>query len=73
MDNSFLRSFLKAREAMASGSETKRKGDPDKVIIREEKSDKGITLMSIIEECPPKAKILEYLRKRIEEIEAEDE
>lgn len=73
MDNAFLRNFLKAREAMtAEASKPKAKGSSDKVIKLEE-PEKGVSLMTIIEDCPPKAKVLEYLRRRIEEIEAEED
>jgi hypothetical protein len=70
MDNAFLRSFLKARETMTS--EKKKSADTDKVIVGEEKKG-GITMMTIIEDCPPKSKVLEYFRKRIEELEADDD
>lgn len=71
MDNAFLRNFLKAREAQTS--EKKKSPDTDKVIAGSGESKKGITLLTIIEDTPPKSKVLEYLRHRIDELEADDD
>ena len=71
MDNSFLRNFIKARNTtQASG--TKKTGDPDKVIPLEKQETK-ISINTIIEDCPPKAKVMEYLRHRIEELEEDSD
>jgi len=67
MDNAFLASFLKARAALANDvASSKSKTTPDKP------RKITMTMASIIEECPPKSKVLEYLRKRIEEMEDDD-
>jgi hypothetical protein len=74
MDNGFLRSFLKARASMnTSGSSAPAKGSSGSTIPLMEEEHKGITLITIIEESPPKAKVLEYLRSRIMELEADDD
>jgi hypothetical protein len=64
--NKFLQNFLKSREAMtASDAKSSKKTSSA--------PEKGkITLITIVEDCPPKSKVLEYLRQRIEELE-EDE
>lgn len=73
MDNAFLRNFLKAREAQTT-SEKKKSADSDKTTIGlPESASGGITLATIIEDCPPKSKVLEYLRRRIDELEADDD
>ena len=70
MDNSFLRNFIKVRNIAQSGE--KKKGDPDKVIPLEKQETK-ISINTIIEDCPPKAKVMEYLRHRIEELEEDSD
>ncbi len=65
-DNQFLASFLKARMALMNESGPSKKGDT----VKEDK--KVMSLSTIIEDCPPKAKVLEYLRMRIEELEEDD-
>lgn len=71
MDNTFLANFLRSRQALTS--EKKKPADTDKVIAGKEEVKGGITLMTIIEDCPPKSKVLEYLRHRIDELEADDD
>jgi hypothetical protein len=63
--NKFLQQFLKARESMTA-AQTK----PSAKAKASE--NPKTTLITIIEDCPPKSKVLEYLRQRIEELE-EDE
>ena len=71
MDNSFLRNFIKARNTtQASGA--KKTGNPDKVIPLEKQETK-ISINTIIEDCPSKAKVMEYLRHRIEELEEDSD
>jgi len=74
MDNAFLRHFLQGRQALATASEKdKKKGSSGSTIpIEKEEQKKGVTYASIIEDCPPKAKVLEYIRGRIEELEEDD-
>ncbi len=64
--NKFLQNFLKAREAMTASD-----AKPSAKASSKPESAK-ISLITIIEDCPPKSKVLEYLRQRIEELE-EDE
>jgi hypothetical protein len=74
MDNAFLRHFLQGRQALANASEKdKKKGSSESTIpTAKEEQKKGVTYASIIEDCPPKAKVLEYIRGRIEELEEDD-
>ena len=67
MDNRFLNQFLKGRQALANDMESASKPKHDAPA-----SHKGITMATIIEDCPPKSKVLEYFRKRIEELEDSD-
>jgi hypothetical protein len=77
MDNGFLRSFLKARAAMNTSAPAPTpkasKGASESTIPLGGDEPSGITLATIIEESPPKAKVLEFLRKRILELEADDD
>jgi hypothetical protein len=77
MDNGFLRNFLKARAAMNTSAPVPAakasKGASESTISLEADEPSGITLATIIEESPPKAKVLEFLRKRILELEADDD
>lgn len=75
MDNGFLRSFLKARAAMntSAPAPAAKKGASESTIPLGGDEPSGITLATIIEESPPKAKVLEFLRKRILELEADDD
>ena len=66
MDNRFLNSFLKMRSSLANDSASK----PS---TADAPRKAGITINTIIEDKPPKSKVLEYFRKRIEEIEDSDE
>jgi hypothetical protein len=63
MDNRFLNNFLKSRQALANDMESASK--PKSTTP----AKKGISISTIIEDKPPKSKVLEYFRKRIEEIE----
>jgi hypothetical protein len=38
-----------------------------------EKQEAKLSINTIIEDCPPKAKVLEYLRHRIEELEEDSD
>ena len=69
MDNMFLKNFMKMRNAQDASSKPK-KEVPSSLIDMEEVT--GPSYMKIIEEKPPKPVVLEYLRKRIEELEEED-
>ena len=75
MDNAFLRHFLQGRQALATASDRDKKksgGSESTIPIAKEEQKKGVTYASIIEDCPPKAKVLEYIRGRIEELEEDD-
>jgi hypothetical protein len=63
MDNRFLNNFLKGRQALANDMESASKPKNDTP------AKKGMSIATIIEDKPPKSKVLEYFRKRIEEIE----
>jgi hypothetical protein len=65
MDNRFLSNFLKMRSSLANDSASKpsRADAPRKT---------AVSINTIIEDKPPKSKVLEYFRKRIEEIEDSD-
>lgn len=67
MDNRFLNQFLKGRMALANDVDKGNKG------TKEEKPRKTtVSVATIIEDCPPKSVVLEYFRKRIEELEDSD-
>lgn len=63
MDNRFLNNFLKSRQALANDMQSASKPKKDTP------APKGMSMATIIEDKPPKSKVLEYFRKRIEEIE----
>jgi hypothetical protein len=67
MDNRFLNNFLKGRQSLAndmeSASKPSKAGKPPKTTI---------SVATIIEDKPPKSKVMEYFRKRIEELEDSD-
>ena len=63
MDNRFLNQFLKGRQALANNMESASKPKSSTP------AKKGMSISTIIEDKPPKSKVLEYFRKRIEEIE----
>jgi hypothetical protein len=63
MDNRFLNNFLKGRQALANDMQSASKPSKDTP------AKKGISMSTIIEDKPPKSKVLEYFRNRIEEIE----
>jgi hypothetical protein len=63
MDNAFLASFLKARQSMLVDTGKKTESKP---------ATATVTLQTIVDDCPGKAKVLEYLKQRIAELE-EDE
>jgi len=63
MDNAFLASFLKARQSMLVDTGKKSESKPAAATV---------TLQTIVDDCPGKAKVLEYLKQRIAELE-EDE
>lgn len=68
MENGLLRDFFRKREVMArnvvSAPAKATKGTPNKF------TDKGgISLPDIIESKPKPAKVIEYFRKRAEELE----
>lgn len=63
MDNAFLASFLKARQTMLVDTGKKVESKPAAATV---------TLQTIVDDCPPKAKVLEYLRQRIAELEEDD-
>jgi hypothetical protein len=67
-DNMFLKNFMKMRTATAPPAG--KKEVPANLIDMEEIT--GPTYMTIIEEKPAKSVVLEYLRKRITELEDED-
>lgn len=65
MENRFLADFLKSRKALANDS----MATPSKP----SKAPTNTTSMAtIIESKPPKSKVMEYFRKRIEELEDSD-
>jgi len=64
MDNAFLTSFLKARQSMLV--------DTGKKSSEKKPAEATVTLQTIVDDCPGKAKVLEYLKQRIAELE-EDE
>jgi len=63
-DNRFLMNFLQMRTKLGTGEEVKLKSS-----IAKMPEPEMITMATIIEEKPPKAKVLEYFKKRIEELE----
>lgn len=65
-DNRFLMNFLQMRTKLGTGEET---GGGMKSSIAKMPEPEVITMATIIEEKPPKAKVLEYFKKRIEEME----
>jgi hypothetical protein len=65
-DNMFLKNFMKMRTASAPP----KKEVPANLIDMEEIT--GPSYWTIIEEKPAKSVVLEYLRKRISELEEED-
>ena len=65
-DNRFLMHFLEMRSKMGTGDE-KAKGT--KSSVTKMADPEIITMQTIIDEKPPKAKVLEYFKKRIEELE----
>jgi hypothetical protein len=68
MDNQFLRAFINMRKGLAhteSQKKTIKKADH----IR----DGNITLQTIIDDKPPNKDVIEYLRRRVEEIQTIDE
>ena len=66
MDNRFLSNFLKGRQTLANNMESASK--PSK----SEPVKNRITMATIIEDKPAKSKVLEYFRKRIQEMEDSD-
>jgi len=66
-DNMFLKNFVKMRTAEAKKEVDKK---PTNLIDMEELV--GPSYLTIIEDKPVKSVVLEYFRKRISELEAED-
>jgi hypothetical protein len=67
MDNRFLNQFLKGRMALANDVE---KGN--KHTAPEPPRKTTTSIATIIEDCPAKSVVLDYFRKRIEELEDSD-
>lgn len=65
-DNRFLMHFLEMRSKIGK-EEDKGKGTKSSVVKMPE--PELVTMQTIIEEKPPKSKVLEYFKKRIEELE----
>ncbi len=65
MDNRFLNNFLKSRQALANDVASTPK-------TKEKPANTSMSVATIIEELPPKSKVLEYFRKRIEQLEDSD-
>ena len=63
-DNRFLMHFLEMRTKLGTPEAKGTKSSVTKMAEPE-----IITLQTIIDEKPPKAKVLEYFKKRIEELE----
>ena len=66
MDNRFLNQFLKGRQALANDMQSASKPKKDTP------APKGVSMATIIEDCPAKSVVLDYFRKRIEELEDSD-
>ena len=64
-DNRFLMHFLEMRSKIGTGE----KSGSTKSSVAKMAEPEIITLATIIEEKPPKSKVLEYFKKRIEEME----
>lgn len=62
-DNRFLMHFLEMRSKMGKEEGT------TKSSVAKMAEPEMITMQTIVEEKPPKAKVLEYFKKRIEEME----
>ena len=75
MDNSFLRNFIKARNTTQASGDKKKTSDSlsSTSTIPLEKQETKISINTIIEDCPSKAKVMEYLRHRIEELEEDSD
>jgi hypothetical protein len=67
MDNRFLNQFLKSRMTLANNMASESKPSKSKPVSNR------ISVATIIEDKPPKSKVLEYFRNRIEEIEDSEE
>ena len=67
MDNRFLNQFLKGRQALANDMESASKPKKDTPAPKTKTS-----MATIIEDCPAKSVVLDYFRKRIEELEDSD-
>ena len=70
--NRFLMQFMKSHQQAMSAK-------PNEPVIPKAKADKSektpksqVSYKSIIEEKPPKADVVEYFRKRIEELSEDD-
>lgn len=65
MDNRFLANFLKGRQALANdvASKPSKASTPPKTTI---------SVATIIEDKPPKSKVMEYFRQRIAALEDSD-
>lgn len=70
MDNRFLNQFLKGRMALANDVEKGNKGTSHTAPDPSRKTK--TSMATIIEDCPAKSVVLEYFRKRIEELEDSD-
>lgn len=69
-DNRFLMHFLEMRSKIGTGDGgTASRSSGTKSSVAKMAEPEIITLATIIEEKPPKAKVLEYFKKRIEELE----
>jgi len=66
MDNRFLNQFLKGRQALANDMQSASKPKKDTP------APKGVSMATIIEDKPSKSVVLDYFRKRIEELEDSD-
>ena len=66
-DNRFLMHFLEMRSKMGGKEEGGGKGTKSSVAKMAE--PELVTMQTIVEEKPPKSKVLEYFKKRIEELE----
>ena len=64
-DNRFLMHFLEMRSKMGK----EEGGGTTKSSVTKMADPEIITMQTIVEEKPPKSKVLEYFKKRIEEME----
>ena len=66
--NQFLKSFINMRKGLSHTE-----GQKKTIKKAEHVSDGNITLQTIIENKPPNKDVIEYLRRRVDEIQSIDE